>query len=866
MAMSELEPSTRAIAGLTLKNYVRLHIEIMQPQSVAYMKECVIRVVSDPQEPVRAAAGSIITTVLSQDLRRWPEVLQVLMELIDRPEPHVVEGAFGALQKICEDSAQQLEEFQSQALSFMIQKFIQHFANPNPKVRASAIQCVNQFVLMHSQGLIVNMEPYVQGLYARASDPHPTVRKHVCQALVMILEVYPEALVPQLEDVVNFMLYCTQGEDEEVALEACEFWLSFAEQDRMKDHLEPFLPRIVPVLLKGMVYSEEDVAVLADEGEDAAVPDSAQDIKPRHHKARTHALDHEGTPGAGQSQPAGNEDSDDEDESDFDDEDDVYTEWNLRKCSAAAMDVMATVFENDLLVHLLPRLKEELFHPDWEHRECGILALGAIAEGCLPGMMQHLPQLVPHMITCLTDAQPLVRAITCWTLGRYAGWTVHPPAVWARQYCGTEAQLQQHRQTYFRPLVLTLLQTVLDNNKRVQEAACSALATLEEEAMMELIPYLEPVLSTLALAFQKYQHKNLLILYDAVGTLADSVGSALSEDRYINVLMQPLVRKWQLIDDMDRGIFPLFECMSSVATALGGKFAPFATEVWQRCLRIIQATLQLLQSHAQHPDAIEAPDKDFIVVSLDLLSGVAQGMNTLVEPLVPQLQPPVLSLLPICMKDPSPEVRQSAYALLGDLAISAFAHLKPYLNQYLPELIGQLSPPIDQTRVSVVNNAVWAVGEISLKYDREMQPWVHPLLERLIPLLTNPQTPKAILENAAITIGRLGYVCPDLVAPHIQTFIQPWCENLRLIRDNLEKESAFQGMCRMIELNPNGVMDKFAYFCDAVAQWNRVSPELNKTFEKILHGFKNGWGESWNQIVKDFPVFVKQRLAERYAL
>ena len=39
-----------------------------------------------------------------------------------------------------------------------------------------------------------------------------------------------------------------------------------------------------------------------------------------------------------------------------------------------------------------------------------------------------------------------------------------------------------------------LLRMVLDNNKRVQEAGCSAFATLEEDAGPELVPYLEPVL------------------------------------------------------------------------------------------------------------------------------------------------------------------------------------------------------------------------------------------------------------------------------------------------------------------------------------------------------------------------------------
>ena len=72
--------------------------------------------------------------------------------------------------------------------------------------------------------------------------------------------------------------------------------------------------------------------------------------------------------------------------------------------------------------------------------------------------------------------------------------------------------------------LLQLLKRMLDTNKRVQEAACSAFATLEEEACTELLPYLKFILATFLEAFKKYQHKSLLILYDAIGTLADSVG------------------------------------------------------------------------------------------------------------------------------------------------------------------------------------------------------------------------------------------------------------------------------------------------------------------------------------------------------
>jgi hypothetical protein len=41
---------------------------------------------------------------------------------------------------------------------------------------------------------------------------------------------------------------------------------------------------------------------------------------------------------------------------------------------------------------------------DWIARECGILALGAISEGCMKGMVEYLPQLVVFLIeNCLKD-------------------------------------------------------------------------------------------------------------------------------------------------------------------------------------------------------------------------------------------------------------------------------------------------------------------------------------------------------------------------------------------------------------------------------------------------------------------------------
>lgn len=112
----------------------------------------------------------------------------------------------------------------------------------------------------------------------------------------------------------------------------------------------------------------------------------------------------------------------------------------------------------------------------------------------------------------------------------------------------------------------------------------------------------------------------------------------------------------------------------------------------------------------QHPDQYEAPDKDFMIVALDLLSGLAEGLGDKVENLVARSN--IMTLLFQCMQvrgeaplsfffifspaasssastvltfavwqDTMPEVRQSSFALLGDLTKACFPHVKPCIGE-----------------------------------------------------------------------------------------------------------------------------------------------------------------------------------------
>ena len=734
----------------------------------------------------------------------------------------------------------------------MIPKFLNYTEHPTAKLRSEALFCLNQFILLESQSLFAYIDAFLTKLFALATDPDADVRKHVCQALVMLLDVRPDKIAPNLASIVEYMMHSTQDDDEQVALEACEFWLAIAEQPILQTSLEPYLHKVIPMLLKGMVYTEMDLLALGVD-DDAHVADKEEDIRPQHAKAKQHLasekVEDSSTKISSIDYKDGNGAEEDEEEDDFDDDDeDLYAEWNLRKCSAAALDVLSTVYESRLLEQCLPHLKATLSSSDWKEREAGVLALGAIAEGCMAGMIPFLPEIYPGLLSMLRDAQPLIRQITCWTLGRYGKWAAHLNG--------------NDKNVYFVPLIEGLLRMMLDNNKRVQEAGCSAFANLEDQAGPVLVPYLAPILQHFVAAFEKYQQKNLLILYDAVQTLADAVGPALNKPEYINLIMPPLIGKWQATPDDDRNLFPLLECLSSITIALGSGFAQFAPPVFSRSIGLLHRNLAQLDAFASGASA-EQPDKDFLITALDLLSGLVQGLGPDVSVLIAQNQPPLMQLLLICFTDNVAEVRQSAYALLGDLVVNCYSDVKPYLSQVMHEVVSQIDLKTEAT--SVTNNAIWSAGEICLQAGSDLNQWVDILMQKLVTIMQAQKTTVAVLENASIALGRLGSNASEKLAPHMDLFVIKFCQVLQGTRDNDEKDSAFRGLCQLIAANPNALNNFFPDFVNAVGRYSEPSPDLADMFGKILTGFQPVY-PNWDQLMQELDPKVKQMINMKYGL
>ena len=816
----------RSSAALNLKNTIRTSYKAIPEASRAYTRSAVLACLEDPSAQIRSFAGTVITEIVQRGgVLGWPELLPELLavasNLRGNTSPGAQEGAMGALAKVCEDNKKELDkEYRgSRPLNIILPRLLDITSSPIPKVRALALASINSFILPKPDALLALLDSILAQLFNLANDQSDDVRRNVCRSFALIVDIRPDKVQPHMEGLVEYM--ATQQrksqDDPDLALEAAEFWLAISENHKMCATLGPYLYKIVPVLLESMVYDEEAVMRLEADEEDAEEEDRAEDIKPRFSKnkaART-VTNGQGA-GDGYKQLIENDDLDEgeiEEEDDDEGEADIEEQWNLRKCSAAALDVLASTFHGAVFDVALPYLKDNLAHEDWPNREAAVLAIGAVAEGCMDAITPALPELVPYLLTLLSDQQSAVRVITCWALGRYSGWAAH-------------LENPNDKKAYFEPMMEGILNRMLDKNKRVQESAASAFANLEERAMKELTPYCAPIINQYVQCFDRYKDKNMFILYDCVQTLAEQVGPPLGRQDLVDTLMPAIIKRWSKISDQSQELFPLLECLSYIASALGDAFSPFAVPIFTRCISIIHQNLEQYLL-AAHNETGEKPDKDFLVTSLDLLSAIIQALDPAKSSeLVRTSSPSFFDLLGFCMEDPSNDVRQSSYALIGDCAVNIFQELHRYLPTLMPVLIRQLD--LDNLRdddvdtgFSVINNACWSCGEIAMKYKQGMMPFVENIYHSLTAIITNSQVPGSVRENAVIALGRLGVDCSQVLAPHLAEFAKQFLHIIEPVETNDEKGHAFLGLNRTIEKNPQAMEGCLLEYFKASVAYNK---------------------------------------------
>jgi transportin-1 len=165
------------------------------------------------------------------------------------------------------------------------------------------------------------------------------------------------------------------------------------------------------------------------------------------------------------------------------------------------------------------------------------------------------------------------------------------------------------------------------------------------------------------------------------------------------------------------------------------------------------------------------------------------------------------------------------------------------------------------------NNACWALGEIVLVLgSNDSKGFIEQIVERLVPILNAKKKSKGLTENSAALMGRMAYVCPDLVAAHLDKFAQGWFTSMKQLRHEEEREQAYKGLCLIVRKNPKACAPQFQYLCDAISSYESPPKDIAQNFYEILQGFKQSVGNNWNNYFDKFPDELKNTLTQRYRL
>ncbi|GBE61557.1 HEAT repeat-containing protein [Babesia ovata] len=853
----------RQMAALCLKRAINVRWADMEPDVKSHLKNGLVRGIQIDDSDVRTVFGSAFVALFAvEGFENWSEAPALLLKLAsESPNRIVRDTAAGTLLMLIEDMTAN-ENMRENAYYdaagnerltvFVTKELLPRVLELGTKMpEALVFTCRLLYTLMDHRNLSTPLfEEYFStfwgllGSVAHSRDP--SVRKCVIKGMIETWDRQPMTILDSSTAVFSFLTECSEDvSDNTVQIEALGFWahiLKNRAEEPVRTHLHnalrAVLPRLIPVLIEHTKYTSWDYMSMDEshlEEDNASVPDRVEDVPPR---------------------PEGEMGADEDEESAT-----WGTNWTTRKGAALALDYIAQVFGQDqeILQFMLDLIEKRLANEtDWEVRESAVLVLGAIARGSAYAMAPLLPKVVQYLIDLTQHPKPLMRSIACWTLSRFADWLCQPEA-------------DDSEQPWLQPVMNAILSRVLDRNKRVQEAACSALASFIEGGGCQLVPYIQPIVQTVVKAFDCYQARNLMMLYDAVSTLAQVFGEALPQSPCGTYLLQPIIQRMGTTETHSPQFLALMDCVNSLVQCWELMYAPHAEVTVRRAMTAVFEILNDGKNFELSDGATEVPRWDVIGCSAEVISTVVAALQeqaaTLMQQSFVTLEPSVaktfgldrqqvgiVDMITLCCQCQAPSVLQSIFALVGDLAWHCSALVAT------DAIIAYLSVHMLSPSRLVCNNVCWALGvltETPLGKQR-LEPHFHETFMKMAELV-NRENEHILMQNLCVAMGKFANTFPQLTAPLIPHFIKPWLDFVSQTRNDREKAVALSGVVNASCLSTDASAgDVQLALARVTMDFPPCCPELEASLRALAHRLSQN-PEKW-QVLGEAG---QQRLLER---
>ena len=618
------------------------------------------------------------------------------------------------------------------------------------------------------------------------------------------------AIADHMESVVQYMLEMTNSTDTQVALAASGFWSTIADTEMCYNALLPYLQQVVETLLRGMRFSEDELDQMPDVEEDVANPDRPETSNP--------AL---GRIVMGEAV-----------EATFDTSMSV-SEWTVRKACGRGLDELTNVFGEDILDIIIPMCLAGLQSENWLDREASILALGATSSAFLHFGDTHLPGLVNQLLQLLEDTRPLIRHTTAWSISQYASWIAKN---------GEILQTSIH----------ALLRRLTDRSKPVVEWALQSLAIISDAATTNMRDFLEDLMPIYMQLQGWFQGRLLIRVLDAIGSLAYAVGEALAQSHILEMVMPPIMARWEQVDQYDERVAAaMFDCLARISAALGASFAPWVVTVWDYGVRVIQEYVMACALYKTSPESMDEPATKIPSIAIELVATIVEGMKASTIDLISESN--LISLLVELLRDPVTDIIRASMCLAGDIAANGcFPLLEPALDPIVESVIAHVRPRV--YHVSITTNAAWALREILDRAADRMAHYAVEITRRCVNLLHDTNLHSDLHHNAAILLGSAANAYPEVVAEDLRNFVGSWCVVLADLdedEDVNDKEMSFFGLLSAVRVNPEAVLPDFNRFAYAIASWGAPENALRQAFIDILEAYQQQLGpDIWDQVCK----------------
>lgn len=431
----------------------------------AQIRSALLTTLASATPDVRHTAALVIAKVSAIEIPRsaWPELIPSLLNNANTPSnpAGLRHATLEALGYVCEELGALDEDYLTAEQVNAILTAVVAGMRPDEtdmELRIAATTALNNALEFAHTNFSNDAERnYIMQMVChgtQASDPR--VRHAAWECLVRIASYYYSKLPAYMTDVFALSQQTVRSDEEEVALQALEFWSTVAEEEAQRDSdaggdgtaaagntdedainhhfVAAALPQLVPLLLEQLTKQEEGA-----DGDDGA--------------------------------------------------------WNPALAAGTALGLAALAVGDPISERVMPFVQENIQRngspEDWRAREAATFAFGSILEGLSVESLANLSRAgLGFLLAALKDPSPQVRNTTAWTLGRIfecaSDQNVSPPLLDG---------------STLGPVVTALLQAIRDET-HIAEKVCYALSQLasvfrDSRPPSPLSPYFEQVVGAL---------------------------------------------------------------------------------------------------------------------------------------------------------------------------------------------------------------------------------------------------------------------------------------------------------------------------------------------------------------------------------